>query len=640
MTIEATRRDAAACQDGAYNEPTMPFHDGARVRFEGLTSRAELNGTEGTALHLSPDGNRWAVRSDVSNEMVAVREQNLRIVLSTASQQQAIFNGRSLSAMSSTEQDLRDTVAEVAAAAAKYDLSTPVGAMGINALRMARYRLASFLEKKCADAAPLGSRDMSEPSLLYEQVLEAAKELLPVGAVEEHEVAICYNNLAVCRRQAEDYSEALRCFGESFKLCPQMAVLRPNMAKCTAHLAARPLISCNGCGKLATDVLLERCERCQAAGYCSSACRQGAAAAHQPFCVPPISQPRVDHAPTDSSTANEIANQTAKAQKAEDIESERTSAAAVASFDKLTEDQQDQYIQRHEMVLKPGIELPTTRPDGAIQGGRARLRGLAGNPELNGSVGRLTGYDDMKARFRFRPDSGEAMLIKPWNVEAVDSFPEPMCDVDSGAFCAKLASNMAACGMSLPVIDLTHLITNFKDMLALHFFTVGCDFGSSASPFAGCFLYVQRTRRNAPFFLFVRETTMACNEHAAAPPFLVVRPGAGNGILVPPGGGKALDEAYMLRFCLSCLCPTFNCPVCLDDKPTSGGGEMLDSNGFTINAPNSFPCGHLICRPCTGQLMPFRVRGVTCPVCREVSPTWTVDDDGFGGGKLVECPYK
>jgi len=65
--------------------------------------------------------------------MVAVREQNLRIVLSTASQQQAIFNGRSLSAMSSIEQDLRDTVAEVAAAAAKYNLSTPVGAMGINA---------------------------------------------------------------------------------------------------------------------------------------------------------------------------------------------------------------------------------------------------------------------------------------------------------------------------------------------------------------------------------------------------------------------------------------------------------------------------------------------------------------------------
>lgn len=95
--------------------------------------------------------------------------------------------------------------------------------------------------------------------------------------------------------------------------------------------------------------------------------------------------------PTDSSTANEIANQTAKAQKAEDIESERTSAAAVASFDKLNEDQQDPYIQRHEMVLKPGIELPTTRTDGAIQGGRARLRGLAGKPELNGSMGRLIG---------------------------------------------------------------------------------------------------------------------------------------------------------------------------------------------------------------------------------------------------------
>ena len=101
----------------------------------------------------------------------------------------------------------------------------------------------------------------------------------------------------------------------------------------------------------------------------------------------------MEHAPTDSSTANEIANQTAKAQKAEDIESERTSAAAVASFDKLTEDQQDQYIQRHEMVLKPGIELPTTRPDGAIQGGRARLRGLAGKPEVKGSMGSRIGLN-------------------------------------------------------------------------------------------------------------------------------------------------------------------------------------------------------------------------------------------------------
>jgi len=188
------------------------------------------------------------------------------------------------------------------------------------------------------------------------------------------------------------------------------------------------------------------------------------------------------------------------------------------------------------------------------------------------------------------------------------------------------------CGMSLPVIDLTHLITNFKDMLA------------PSSPSVATSAQVLRRLRTCSGHAETRlsscscATTMACNEHAAAPPFLVVRPGAGNGILVPPGGGKAFDEAYMLRFCLSCLCPTFNCPVCLDDKPTSGGGEMLDSNGFTINAPNSFPCGHLICRPCTRQLMPFRVRGVTCPVCREVSPTWTVDDDGFGGGKLVECP--
>lgn len=613
---------------------TSPY-DGARVRFQGLSSRAELNGTEGTVLHRSPDGSRWAVRCDVSNEIVAVREQNLGIVLSTNSQLQSFFNGRPPSAMTRTERDLRDNVDKVAAAAAGYDLSTPVGAMAVNALRMARYQLASFLEKKCADAAPLGSRDMSEPTLLYEQVLEAVKELVPIGAVEEEELAICYNNLAVCCRQAEDYSEALRCFGESFKLCPHMAVLRHNMAKCTAHLASRPLVSCNTCGRLATDVPLERCERCQAAGYCSPACRQGDAVAHQPFCVPPVSQPPVVPAPTNSRTATD-------ATKAEEIESERKSAAAAATavaFAKLSADQQDQLKKRQGMVLPPGIELQTTRPDGAIQGGKARLRGLAGKPELNGSVGRLIGYDDRKARFMFRPDiGGEAMLIKPWNVEAVDSFPEPMCDVDSGAFCEKLASNLAACGMALPVTDLTHLITDFKDMLALHSFIIGCDFGSTASPFAGCCLYLQRTRSNAPFFLFVRETTMACNGHAAAPPFLVVPPGDNNGILVPPGGGKALDEAYMLRFCLSCLCPTFNCPICLDSKPTSGDGKVLDSNGLDVSVPNSFPCGHLICRSCTAQLMPFRVRGVTCPVCREVSPTWIVESDGLGGGKLVECP--
>jgi len=106
----------------------------------------------------------------------------------------------------------------------------------------------------------------------------------------------------------------------------------------------------------------------------------------------------------------------------------------------------------------------------------------------------------MKARFRFRPDSGEAMLIKPWNVEAVDSFPEPVCDVDSGAFCAKLASSMAAMRHELAG-DRSDASHHQLQGHARTFFTVGCNFGSSASPLA----YVQRTRRNAPFFLFVRD---------------------------------------------------------------------------------------------------------------------------------------
>ena len=301
-------------------------------------------------------------------------------------------------------------------------------------------------------------------------------------------------------------------------------------------------------------------------------------------------------------------------------------------------------VQQMDLNLPEGFQVPSNSPGGEIQGGLARVRGLTTKPELNGTLGRLLQFDTRRMRFVFLPTSsslqahaatgGRTILVRPQNLEGVDSFPEAQCTADSAQFCAALQASLAAAGIDDPVVDLTPHIASFKEMLALYFFSVGNDFGATLSCFSSCFMYAQRTVETEPFFLFVRELTMSANKHAPVPAFLMCRPKAG-GLTVPPGnGGKALDQAAMLRFFLSVLVPTFTCPVCYEKLPTGVGED--ESDDLEHGDAQAFPCGHLICRTCLAKLPGTVQRGVTCPICRETWENWSIRVNHVGRANLVE----
>ena len=123
------------------------------------------------------------------------------------------------------------------------------------------------------------------------------------------------------------------------------------------------------------------------------------------------------------------------------------------------------------------------------------------------------------------------------------------------------------------------------------------------------------------------------------PPFLMVRDKQGEGLMVPPGGGTPLNKDYMLRFLSSCLLSAYDCPVCLEHLSMTDPTDPGDT--FAPGTPNSFPCGHLVCQPCTARLFPVPPRGITsggitCPVCRASWPHFQARDNGAGGANIME----
>ena len=274
-------------------------------------------------------------------------------------------------------------------------------------------------------------------------------------------------------------------------------------------------------------------------------------------------------------------------------------------------------VQKCESAWPPmgmPLPIPSNSPGGAIQGGLARVRELSRKQELNGVEGRLTHYAMEKGRFAFQPLSGAPISVRPHNLEPVDRYPDPLCNVNSTAFCDKLQKSLTAAGDHRCVIDLTPHVMGFKSMLSAFVWVINRhDFlfgASNSSHFSKCLFYVQRSNATDPFFLFVRELTMSANRGAPAPPFIVVRE-EGEGLIVPPTGGHHLDMEPMLRFCLMTLTPTWKCPVCLEN--------FKNSPNIPHEVSQAFDCGHLICQLCLGRLFPVGSLGLTCPVCRSFS---------------------
>ena len=67
-------------------------------------------------------------------------------------------------------------------------------------------------------------------------------------------------------------------------------------------------------------------------------------------------------------------------------------------------------LKAHEINLKQAA------PDEEFVGKRVIVEGLASKPELNGSKGIATAFDDAKGRYNVKMDAGGIMALKPANV--------------------------------------------------------------------------------------------------------------------------------------------------------------------------------------------------------------------------------
>lgn len=411
-----------------------------------------------------------------------------------------------------------------------------------------KHKALYFLARRTEFAALRAAakeRDMSEPIANYEAVLAITRELAAANSgMDEQDVACALNNLGVCHKHASDFEKAVGAYEEAFKLCPMMPNLRGNLDRCREMLLQTRF------------------------------------------------KESMSQSPAPASVEALAAIALSEAQKA-----------------RVTE------VQQCESAWPPmgiPIPIPSNSPGGAIQGGFARVRGLSSKPELNGVEGRLTHYMMEKGRFAFQPITGGASIsVRPHNLEPLDRYPDPLCNVTSTAFCAKLQESLVTAGDHRRVIDLTPHVMGFKSMLSAFVWVVNRHDalfrGSDSSLFSRSLFYVQRCKATDPFFLFVRELTMSANRHAPAPPFMVIRE-EGDGLVVPPTGGRHLEMESMLRFCLSILTPTWTCPVCL--------GDFKNGPEHTVDFPQTFDCGHFICQLCLGRLYPVGSLGITCPVCR------------------------
>ena len=91
-------------------------------------------------------------------------------------------------------------------------------------------------------------------------------------------------------------------------------------------------------------------------------------------------------------------------------------------------------IKAHEINLKQAA------PDEEHVGKRVIVEGLASKPELNGSRGVATSFDDAKGRYNVQLDDGGQMALKPANVQP----EEPASTSDVPKFGQRLASNGTA----------------------------------------------------------------------------------------------------------------------------------------------------------------------------------------------------
>ena len=105
----------------------------------------------------------------------------------------------------------------------------------------------------------------------------------------------------------------------------------------------------------------------------------------------------------------------------------------------------------------------------APAGGRCRLQGLRGAPELNGQIGRIIGWNtDGRRRYGVQLDSGQQISCQVHNAVAFDephlAFPHDF-DCTSAELVGKLQDRLRAADSKRVVLDWTPLVAAGLDVV-------------------------------------------------------------------------------------------------------------------------------------------------------------------------------
>ena len=315
-----------------------------------------------------------------------------------------------------------------------------------------------------------------------------------------------------------------------------------------------------------------------------------------------------------------------------------------------------------QMVADAAATVAHPSGEKSLAGGRCRLQGLTGAPELNGQMARILKWNtDGRRRYTVQLDSSAKMLsCQMRNVVAVDreslAYPHDF-DCTSAEFVQALQAELRAAGSTRIVLDWTPLVAAVSDVVhllhAVH--NLGCihslatmvhDVGTSGgaqtpstdelAAASGVFIFVQSTPQTAPFFLAHREffgpsaTLHTNNDSLAALPWLLMMQRV---TVVPTPWVRCCKKDYMVRVCLNLDKPEFTCPICHEER------KVADN-------PTQLPCSHFLCTDCLKQLSPptsvldrlhkkQQAGGLSCPVCRAHFPNHSLSEHASAPGGVA-----
>ena len=303
-------------------------------------------------------------------------------------------------------------------------------------------------------------------------------------------------------------------------------------------------------------------------------------------------------------------------------------------------------------------------------GGRCRLQGLRGAPELNGQIGRIIGWNtDGRRRYGVQLDSGQQISCQVHNVVAFDkpqlAFPHDF-DCTSAELVGKLQARLRAAGSKRVVLDWTPLVAAVVDVVYLLHVAhdigliaggaavanwalqvdaqasasgdgdgtggngdgtsgnavdlaaaLGVSIQADAVAAGSALIFIKSTPETAHFFLahrefFARKCQRGATDTLAALPWLTM---SDKMTMVPYPWEQCCKRDYIVRMCLNLDLQEFTCPICMEER------------NF-VDHPSQLPCAHCICTGCLKQLYPpisvldqlhapqNAPRGLTCPVCR------------------------